>query len=310
LSSGWGILEVMSRKNPVQAENDFVLMFQAALSRKLGRPAAARKVKNYNEWWITDPVFSFIQRGMQKGVTGYRAGFHYNSETDELSFYLVHSRLMATFLKSNITTEILVQVIDQTWRFRDTNYLYWSSRVAKNQVDSQGIMTIQSLNLKLCKSQIRQFDKQHGLANDLFPIHRRKDGKKAIYEGNDFFVLLGENCITLSQQEIAELLDSSWQLFCCLYPTEPLERRAAALARSLRSAKISRECEYVTILGLPNARTIAKRCAGQIQGAHIKPHAFGGSDKAENGLWLCEHHHRATEGKLQGTRGKVQFIRQ
>jgi hypothetical protein len=111
----------MSRKNPVEIDNEFVAKFQAALSRKLGRPAAARKVKNYNELWITDPVYSFIQRGMQKGVTG-------------------------------------------------------------------------------------------------------------------------------------------------------------------------------------------KQCAGQVQGAHIKPHAFSGLDKAENGLWLCEHHHRATEGKLQGTRGAVRFV--
>jgi hypothetical protein len=297
----------MSRKNPVAIDNEFVVRFQAALSRKLGRPALARKVKNENKWWITDPVFSFIQRGLQKGVTGYRAGFHYNAETDELSFYLVHSRLMATVLKANINVDLLIRAIEQTWRFRDTNYLYWSSRVAK-KIEGHGTTTIQSINLKLCKARIRQFDNQYGIPNDLFPIHRRKDGEKAKYKGNDFFVLLAENCTTLTETEIAELLDSSWQLFCCLYPTEPLERRSAALARSLRSAKIALECEYATILGLPKARVIGKQCAGKIQGAHIKPHALGGSDKAENGLWLCEHHHRSTEGKLQGTRGAVRFV--
>ena len=30
----------------------------------------------------------------------------------------------------------------------------------------------------------------------------------------------------------------------------------------------------------------------------------GGSDQPENGLWLCEYHHRSTEGKLKGKRFK------
>ena len=43
-------------------------------------------------------------------------------------------------------------------------------------------------------------------------------------------------------------------------------------------------------------------CDGIVQAAHIKPHHKGGSDKLTNGLWLCEKHHRMTEGKLTGSR--------
>jgi hypothetical protein len=44
-------------------------------------------------------------------------------------------------------------------------------------------------------------------------------------------------------------------------------------------------------------------CSGQTEGAHIKPHKKGGSDKLPNGVWLCQRHHRLTEGKLDGKRG-------
>lgn len=36
------------------------------VSNKLGRPSYCRKVKNENEWYIYDPVFSFVQQGMKK----------------------------------------------------------------------------------------------------------------------------------------------------------------------------------------------------------------------------------------------------
>ena len=52
------------------------------------------------------------------------------------------------------------------------------------------------------------------------------------------------------------------------------------------------------------AKNILKTaCSGQIEGAHIKPYKDGGSDKLENGVWLCNLHHRLTEGKLEGCRG-------
>ncbi|HEX5268846.1 MAG TPA: hypothetical protein VFW33_00100 [Gemmataceae bacterium] len=45
------------------------------MSEKLGRPAHCRKVRNRQQWYVSDPVFSFVQHGMKKGDTGYRVGF-------------------------------------------------------------------------------------------------------------------------------------------------------------------------------------------------------------------------------------------
>ncbi|MEY4531302.1 MAG: hypothetical protein RLZZ156_2023 [Deinococcota bacterium] len=300
----------MSRKNPIVTTPQFVLDFQAILEKKLGRPASIRQVKNGENWWITDPLFSFVQRGLQKGETGYRIGFYYSLEDDDLAFYLVHSKLVAKIFKSNTRFEILIGALKRTQYFRNSEFLYWSSRVAQKSLENgdEDITIFDVDSFTSFSRQLRAFDKQYDFAKDLFPPAISKFGKKPTWRGNDFYALLAENCSKLSKKKITELLEASWELFCCLYPREPLEKRDASLARSLRSAKIARECEYKRIQNIPSARIIAKKCVGEIQGAHIKPHAFGGSDKALNGLWLCQLHHRATEGKLQGTRENVEFF--
>ena len=73
----------------------------------------------------------------------------------------------------------------------------------------------------------------------------------------------------------------------------------------MRAAKIPIACEFASIMDLDRlvgAGEVSPLCRGERQGAHIKPDALGGSDRPENGLWLCEYHHRATEGKLTGRR--------
>ena len=84
-----------------------------------------------------------------------------------------------------------------------------------------------------------------------------------------------------------------------LYPSKPLFKRDASLNRSMQ--KIERKCEFRAIQGLPQ-EILDAGCDGIVQAAHIKPHHKGGSDKLTNGLWLCEKHHRMTEGKLTGSR--------
>ena len=84
-----------------------------------------------------------------------------------------------------------------------------------------------------------------------------------------------------------------------LYPSKPLFKRDASLYRSMQ--KIERKCEFCAIQGLPQ-EILDAECDGIVQAAHIKPHHKGGSDKLTNGLWLCERHHRMTEGKLTGSR--------
>ena len=88
-------------------------------------------------------------------------------------------------------------------------------------------------------------------------------------------------------------------MFLWLYPSKPLFNRDASLNRNLQ--KLVRQCEIKAIKNLPK-NILTTPCNGQIEGAHIKPHKLGGSDKLENGLWLCNKHHRMTEGKISGQR--------
>ena len=299
----------MSRKNPHDEPPPFVIHFQSVLENKLGRLASIRQVKNSNNWWITDPVFSFIQRGLQKGMTGYRVGFFYDSKEDVLAFYLVHSKVMAQIFKTNIQLETLITTIRKTREFREFEHIVWSSRYAKKALNNgHELLVFEAGDLNTQIRGLRQFEMDHEFQKDLFPPTVGKSGQKAIAKGNDFYLLLAEKCSKLPKKRLPVLLEASWNLFCTLYPTEPVEKRSAALARRLISAKIPQMCEYQKISGIPNTRVISKQCVGEVQGAHIKPHAFGGSDQTINGLWLCQYHHRATEGRLSGTRESVNFV--
>ena len=154
---------------------------------------------------------------------------------------------------------------------------------------------------------LRQFDEQSGFINDMFPKrHNSRNDGKGLWAGNTFFALLSDLAkVFSSPSAIPEIVDRTWPLFLCLYPVEPIEKRSASLARGMRAAKIPIACEFTSITDLNKlvgAGEVSPLCRGEIQGAHIKPDALGGSDRPENGMWLCEYHHRATEGKLAGRR--------
>ena len=273
-----------------------VLACATVLEQRLGRPCYVRQVRNRSEWFISDPMFSFVQHGFKKGETGYRVGYFYSLEEDELSFYMVHSPIMAQIFKKNLSIAAILQALDGCSPYLKEARIFWSSRSATK-------VGKQKWRIKRgSSSAIREFIKNagnDGFLRDLFP--QLKDSKWA---GNDFYILLAQNARRLKTSDIAAIIDASWPLFLCLYPIFAIENRVASLARSLTAAGVSRQCEYSQISNLPDETVISTVCRGPIEGAHIMPHALGGTDKARNGLWLCQYHHRMTEGKLRGFRSR------
>lgn len=131
---------------------------------------------------------------------------------------------------------------------------------------------------------LEELDEREFIA-DLFPKieNQGKGDGSALAAGNTFFLLLAQRAGSLRPDDVATVVHSSWPLFLCLYPVSAIEQRMASLARSLVTAKLPRKCEYENISGLPDETEISALCRGAIEGAHIKPHALGGSDRMENG---------------------------
>ena len=276
-----------------------------AVDDQLGRPSYCRQVKNCDEWFVTDPVFSFVQHGMKKGTTGYRVGYHYQNHDESVRFNLVHSPLMAQLFKRNLAFQTMVEVIRRTAKYRDYHWIYWSSGEAVKS-GLKGNQLVGGSSSDFIR-QLEIFDAQHDFVRDMFPRmpNTGKGDGPARWAGNTFYLNLADRSKRLgTKEEVAKLVSASWPLFLCLYPVKPIERRTASLARSLRAKKILKACEFSN-LGLSPAAGIDSLCRGEVQGAHIKPHALGGSDRFENGLWLCEYHHRATEGRLSGSRNEM-----
>ncbi len=283
-----------------------VLHLLDATSEQLGRPAHCRRVRNQAQWYIHDPVFSFVQRGMRKGQTGYRVGYNINLARPAINFVLVHSPLIARLFKYNLVLSSMIAVLRSTESFRWLHWVYRSSRQALrsgldgNRIESESLAEFVNL--------LEQFDQRYGFGKDLFPKRRNtgRGGGAAPVAGNTFFLALANRPeIINSEPKIRLLVERTWPLFLCLYPVEPIEKRSASLARNMRAAKIRQECEFLHIKGIDESRgrgAISPLCRGRVQGAHIKPDVLGGSDRPENGIWLCEYHHRATEGKLVGRR--------
>lgn len=272
-----------------------------AVSQKLGRPAHCRKVNNQDRWWVFDPVFSFIQHGMKTGVTGYRAGYFLARDHNYIGFHLVHSPVLAKLFKRNLELATLIEVVSRTAKWRESHFVYFSSRRTLDP-DLNGVrITADSLGTFV--EQLEHFDQRYGFVDNLFPGRRAasKSGRLRV-AGNDFFLRLADDFKALSNpQNVSKFVQHTWPLFLCLYPIKPIEQRRASLARSLRAQKILKICEFGS-LSLPRGVNISLECRGSVQGAHIMPYSKGGSDRAENGIWLCEAHHRATEGRLSGSR--------
>lgn len=282
----------MTARNPVEASPPVVARLERELTRRLGRRAAVRQVNNAPEWYVADPVFSFLQRGRVNHANGYRVGLHYDGDVNELSFRIVHSPAMAEFLKENLSLATLRRTVARTASTCEDSAVWWSSRQAIRDGEHLGTRTL----LGPAGEVLAELDQltDEAFTRDLFP---RVPG--ATWRGSYFGVHLADRASRLSVAALVEIVDVAWPLVLALYPQAPAERRDASLARRLRSM-VPRACEFLQIRDLPKVAAMA--CAGRIEGAHIVPHARGGSDLLKNGLWLCAAHHRVTEGKLAGTR--------
>jgi hypothetical protein len=259
------------------------------VGNKLGRPAHCRKVRNSDEWYIYDPVFSFVQQGMKKGNAGYRVGYMYKYNTHSVWFRLVHSPIVAKLFKRNLVLSSMIEVLRSTVKYRRRHYLQWSSKEAVRSGSKRGCRAIYSDSFDDFVGCIEEFDSQFGFVDDLFP-KKPTTGKgkgNAPVAGNTFYLKLCDKSSSIrSLSSLTHLVDHTWQLFLCLYPVKPIESRTAGLARKLRSRGIPRICEFESI-ALPRGLDISPLCRGEVQGAHIKPDALGGSDLSFGPLCHC-----------------------
>jgi hypothetical protein len=219
---------------------------------------------------------------------------------------------MAQVFKHNLVFSSLTEVIHATAEFRDQHLMFRDSK--QSALAGKKGEWIEMDSLYKFIAQLYEIDQKYGFVKDLFskPDNTGKGGGKARHAGNTFYLLLANDMDMLqSQASVKKLVDVSWPLFLCLYPVKPLEKRSAALSRNLKARGVLKVCEFTSIQ-FPEGVCLSPLCRGIIHGAHIKPHSLGGSDRPENGIWLCEFHHRTTEGKLRGQRDgstlKVRFL--
>ena len=257
-----------------------------AVSEKLGREAISRQVNNREQYFILDLAFSYFQKADRNRRNDYRSGYLYYRIKDKnyLLFVLAHTPIMTSFFKNNFDYEVFRNIIIDTDKYRDKNYLRFKINSKKEEIKTKNI---QEFLYKL--DEIEKF----GFVKSVFA--KDKKGKTGI--GNIFGLRLAKE---FSKNDISKIIEKSWDLFLWLYPSKPVFKRNASLNRSLQ--KIENKCEIGKIRNLPEA-ILKTACSGHVEGAHIKQHKHGGSDKLANGVWLCKLHHRLTEGKLDGKRG-------
>lgn len=260
------------------------------VSEKLGREAIFRKVNNRDQYFILDLAFSYFQKADRNRRNDYRSGylFYRINNKNYLLFMMAHTPVMSTFFKNNFDYGVFRKTIIDTAKYRNKHYLRFSRSGKKEEIRAE--------NIKEFLFNLDEIEKT-GFTKSLFA--KSTTGITGI--GNVFSLALA---VGFDSKDISNIIKKSWNLFLWLYPSKPLFKRNAALNRSLQ--KIERLCEIKKIKKIP--KSISKTaCTGQIEGAHIKPHKEGGSDKLENGVWLCNSHHRLTEGKLEGNRTKDKF---
>lgn len=261
-----------------------------AVSEKLGREAIFRKVNNREQIFILDLAFSYFQKADRNRRADYRSGYllHKVENKNNLSFVLAHTPVMSSFFRNNFDYDVFRNIIIDTASYRNEHYL----RIKRNSKQEE----ISSKDIEVFLSQLDGIE-MSGFAKSVFS--KSKTGKTGI--GNIFQLRIASDFKT---KDIISIIEKSWDLFLWLYPSKPVFSRNASLSRSLQ--KIETQCELHEIINLPkNIRESV--CSGQIEAAHILPHKDGGSDKLENGIWLCNCHHRLTEGKLEGKRGIGMF---
>ncbi len=257
-----------------------------AVSRKLGRESTIRKVNNFEQYFILDLSFSYFQKADRNRRNDYRSGFQYFKDGDEkncLIFNVSHSPIMFSFLAKNFDYKTFKEVVRNTAKFRDSNFITYKHLKETKTIAEKETETFLIELEKVGKS---RFDK--------VAFSKNNSSEKGI--GNIFSIGIARD---FNETQIDEIIEMSWELFMWLYPSKPLFGRNASLNRNLQ--KLERICEVSSIRKLPK-EIIGTKCNGPIEGAHIKPHKLGGSDKLENGLWLCSTHHKLTEGKIKGNR--------
>ncbi len=292
------------------AEPRGVAFIKDALAERLGRPAATRVAKrNPSEWYVFDPCFAVIQRGVGSANRGYRSGIQINN--GDVSFYNVHSRTPAKLLKTNLKQrpEAIINAAEGCIHLRDYHYLHFSSHKMSHQTGGKRAAdTIRVIESPMWKDFKREIESDlAGIVKDLFPElpSAGKVGTGEAIRGSDFCLFLADyHRIELAKSdEVAakratEVINAAWHLFSCLYPWESPKKRDASLRRAMLSSLGLQSCEYGQIIDAPNSD-----CEGSaVEAAHIIPYARGGSDRDWNGVWLCAKHHRMTEGRLTGCR--------
>jgi len=265
---------------------DIVNEIVRTVSEKLGREAIFRKVNNREQYFILDLAFSYFQKADRNRRNDYRSGYLYYRVKDKnyLLFVLAHSPIMTAFFKKNFDYDIFRSIIIDTNKFRDEHYMRFKRKGNQEEIRTNDF---QEFLGKLDEIE------SSGFVKSVFA--KSTTGKTG--DGNIFGLRLSSD---FRPKDINKIIEKSWDLFLWLYPSKPIFQRNASLNRSLQ--KIENKCEIGEINNLPDS--IHKTaCSGQTEGAHIKPHKKGGSDKLQNGVWLCQRHHRLTEGKLDGKRG-------
>ncbi|MFA6572180.1 MAG: HNH endonuclease signature motif containing protein, partial [Bacteroidota bacterium] len=257
------------------------------VSEKIGREAICRKVNNRDEYLILDLAFSYFQKADRNRHNDYRTGYLYfkKDKINYLLFVIRYSPIMMTFFSKNFDYQKFRKIITDTSQYRDENYLcYYKSEKAKRK-------RIKTKDNNEFLAELDNIEQSWGMTKVL-----KKHINTENIGGNIFYIGLARK---FKEKDINDIIDKSWDLFLWLYPSKPLFKRNASLNRSLRPIK--RVCEINHIKGLPKSISQIK-CSETIEGAHIIPHQKGGSDKLENGVWLCSTHHRKTEGKLTSKR--------
>ena len=269
---------------------DIVNDIVSAVSDKLGREAISRKVNNREEYFVLDLAFSYFQKADRNRRNDYRSGYLF-FEKDGLNyllFVLAHTPIMTSFFKKNFDYEVFKSIIKDTASYRDEHLL----RFKKDGINER----IKKTNIQEFLHELDEIE-INGFTRSVFG----KDTKGKTGIGNIFVLSLGRG---FSKIDVSEIIAKSWYLFLWLYPSKPVFTRNAALNRSLK--KVEAQCEIGKIKNIPK-NILSSVCSGQIEAAHIKPHKQGGSDRLSNGIWLCNNHHRITEGKLEGSRGVDSF---
>jgi hypothetical protein len=269
---------------------EIVTAIVETVSEKLGREAIFRRVNNREQYFILDLAFSYFQKADRNRRNDYRSGYLYqdHKEKKRLFFALAHTPIMSSFFKNNFDYGTFRGIIANTAKYRDEHYLRFSRMGIREE--------IRTPNLEVFLSEIDELETS-GFTRLAFS--KSKTGKTGV--GNIFGLCLASHC---NEEEFVKVIEESWDLFLWLYPTRPVFKRNASLNRSLQ--RIDQKCEIGRIKNLPKT-ILSTPCDGQVQGAHIISYKHGGSDRLQNGVWLCNVHHRLTEGKLDGSREVDRF---